>query len=102
MADKSKGPGRDSDKVSSSPDTEPKKRLSLTPKLSHLERADHLKRAYTKLSLSGPQQESIVTEQIQLEEKNLACVQRDDRACKRDHSKEEAEQRERLTRDEED
>ena len=50
MADKSKGPGRDSDKVSSSPDTEPKKRLSLTPKLSHLVRDDHWKRADTKLS----------------------------------------------------
>ena len=48
MADKSKGPGRNSDKVSSSPDTEPKKRLSLTPKLSHLERSDHWKRAGAK------------------------------------------------------
>ena len=84
MADKSKGPGRDSDKVSSSPDTEPKKRLSLTLKLFHLERGDHWKRADTKLRLSGPQQESIVIEH------------------KRDHSREEAEQRERLMRDEED
>lgn len=69
--------------------------------MSHLERGDYWNRAGAQLRLSGPQQESIVTEQIQLEE-YLAHVERDERSSKKDHSREEVEQRERLMRDEED